>query len=224
MLIGHLFLLLMDLIHSRFLQNSRSRKKKVASELLDKINGSRPLKSERFITDGELDKIWLDDDFSNLVKTSLAPSDVRASYLKIISILAVIDWHFNDKAFDKIFVLGVAITDKRLPFDEAELQFLGKYSQRFFENQENFMTVCIEDDYRDAKLLERSRPWRLPFLGEPILVGRGGFGQVFSVEVAPRSVKHVPRDAEAYMDEKASSVQRYRFESKLTHDIFRSSW
>ena len=167
------------------------RREEIAGALLREISQSHSNPAKQFISDEEqLRKIWEDDSIRYFVKPQYLV-DVREKFLKILSILVLVEWPFRDNEFGKLFVDAgpERLSDTRLPANPEELRFLDKYADTFWYKQFIFLPICIEDDYNAVQIIERAFPYRWPYLSEGAKVGEGAFGQVSEVTVAKGAIK-----------------------------------
>ena len=145
--------------------------------------------SKAFITDSELRTVWneytLSTIFPNQRWTIEQWRRIRTEYLKVLSILILIDWTPLAENFRALFFMYPDRNDAHLPFSKDQLSFLGLSALNFFHSQFAFLPVVIQD--LDEMFVHNLKPLeRLPFIEEACDIGSGGFGDVTKVVIAPR--------------------------------------
>ena len=146
--------------------------------------------SRMFITESELRAVWGDYHLSNIFPAQRWTIQewrlIRVGYLKVLSILILIDWAPLVENFRSVFLRHGGRSDKDLPFSREKLSsFLGASALNFNERQYAFVPVVIRDV--DKMYVHKLKPMeRLPFVAEASGIGGGGFGDVTRVKIAPR--------------------------------------
>ena len=148
------------------------------------------------------------------MQSRISVQQVRDTYIKVLSTLALIEWPSLSTEFFNLF-LKQGRTDEKLPFPEEDLDFLDSFQAdggktpkgtrdvplsplksfraEFFNKQELFVTVPLKDDHRAPQIVRVRESARWPFLTVPRKVSEGAYGKVFSVRVAAKSIKTIPK-------------------------------
>jgi len=144
-----------------------------------------------FICEHAVRNIWSNrNDIKDLLNCGQWNDDdiglIQRDFIKILSILILIGSDALLNLYCKKYLLNPEFTDHKLPFDERKLlEFLDPRSApRFQEQQYKFIPVLIEEDSLDNHH-EIPPQFRLPFIYEGSEIGRGGYGIIDEVCIAP---------------------------------------
>ena len=145
--------------------------------------------SKMFISESDLRTVWQEYTLSSIFPNQRWTMDqwrrIRTEYLKVLSILILIDWTPLAENFRALFYMYPDRRDESLPFSKDKLSFLGTSALIFFQSQFAFLPVVIQD--KDEMFVHNLKPLeRLPFIEEACDIGSGGFGDVTKVMIAPR--------------------------------------
>ena len=140
-----------------------------------------------FVTPAALQEIWTDERLADVfagVDPIRVPTctSIRNSYLKIMSVLVVIEWA-EWSQFKAIFIDQDAKTDSDLPLNELDLRgrHLSKNQvQNFLETQSKFLPATFyEHEDKDYK-----SEFRMPFSDKPQVISeKGAYCSVEEVNV-----------------------------------------
>ena len=169
--------------------------KKMANDPLMSIqdaileNMHRKKTSDMFICKHDLDLVWADHPLRNIFPNfdMREWETIRKRYIRVLSILIVIDWTDLRSRFRPVFLRDPGHDDEHLPF--TDLSFLGTSRQVFDSYQHAFTPIVIEE--REEKYIQDiPAEYRLPFINEPEDVRLGGYGSVTKRIIAPRCLKN----------------------------------
>ena len=148
-----------------------------------KMNGQHA--AHKFICKDDLDQVWADRPLRTIFPNFSQDEcdSTRQSYICVLSILIYADWADLKSRFRPLFLREDGRDDTHLPF--KDLDFLGKFAPTFSSHQQAFKPVIIEE--RNERYIQTIPPERrLPFIGEPEPLGKGGYGSVTKRLIAPR--------------------------------------
>lgn len=142
-----------------------------------------------FICEHDLRNAWSDHSLKEIFPARSFDDDDRkeisSKYLRVLSVLILIDWHDLPNQFHTHFLSRDDRADANLPFTTKELSFLDRSAWNFEDLQYAFIPQVIQEV--DEKRVQRIDPRRrLPFLEKPTPMGTGGYGAVTKVHIAPR--------------------------------------
>ena len=170
--------------------------KKMASDPLVSIQEAILSKMHRqetpymFICKHDLDLVWADHPLCNIFP-NFNPSEwdmIRKRYIRVLSILIIIDWTDLTRRFRPVFLRDPKHDDQHLPFND--LKFLGPSRQIFASYQHAFTPIVIEER-KEKHIQDIPAECRLPFINEPEDVRLGGYGSVTKRIIAPRCLKNM---------------------------------
>ena len=142
-----------------------------------------------FICKPDLDSVWTDHPLRNIFP-KFDPREwdtIRKRYVRVLSILVLIDWTDLRSRFRPVFLRDPAHDDEHLPF--TDLEFLGTSRQVFASYQHAFTPTVIEER-KEKHIQVIPAECRLPFVNEPEDVRLGGYGSVTKRIIAPRCLKN----------------------------------
>ena len=154
-----------------------------------------------FITEYNLELAWRDHDLITIFPSSKFTKEnrdnIRARFIRVLSILILIGWSNEDllTKFRSQFLRATGREDKDLPLAEENLAFLDTSTFVFWQQQFAFCPAIVEEsDYSHIQEIEKDK--RLPFSGKPVQVGDGAYGTVSKVVIAPRCLRHIDRETQ----------------------------
>ena len=144
--------------------------------------------SDMFICEHDLRNAWNDHSLEQIFPARSFNGNQRKEimdkYLRVLSILILIDWRGLPGLFRLHFLSRNDRADANLPFSMEKLSFLGNSAWTFEHNQFAFMPEVIREmGERYVQRVDPSR--RLPFIEKPTPMGTGGYGAVTKVHIAP---------------------------------------
>lgn len=168
----------------------RARKKKAIDpfqEIENAINGKmhRRHTAHMFICKHDLDQVWADHPLRTIFPSFSQDEcdSTRQRYICVLSILVYAKWADLKSRFRPLFLREDGRDDTHLPF--KNLDFLGEFAPAFSSYQQAFKPAIIEE--RNERYIQSIPPeCRLPFIGEPEPLGKGGYGSVTKRVIAPR--------------------------------------
>lgn len=116
---------------------------------------------------------------------------IRNGFLRVLSIVIFIEW--NDLfRFEPVFVKE-GLDDNSLFFDEGQLEDMESGIDNFIAQQYLFKPEIIKHtQYSYIQHIDAVR--RLPFIGEPELLGKGGYGCVSKKQIAPHCLEIISEE------------------------------
>ena len=162
--------------------------------------------SKTFIRYHDLRDLWREHDLISLFPPGFNDDQrqqIKDQYLQVLSILIFIGWSSDDilATFRFEFCRAILLRDNanlrfnlhadaNLPFNEAQLAFLGSSANMFGQQQFAFIPAIIEesgDGY--IQMIDGNR--RLPFSEQPVHIGEGAYGNVTQVVIAARCFRNL---------------------------------
>ena len=159
----------------------------IQEAILEKMH--RQQTPHMFICKHDLDLVWADHPLRNIFP-NFDPREwetIRKRYIRVLSILIVVDWTGLRSRFRPVFLRDPGHDDEHLPF--TDLKFLGTSGQVFASYQHAFTPIVIEER-KEKHIQDIPAEYRLPFIYEPEDVRLGGYGSVTKRTIAPRCLKN----------------------------------
>lgn len=150
----------------------------------------------RFIcTQKLINEFWNEHSVEKIVAFQKYDQDVftkiKNRFLRVLSIAIFTEW--NDLIrFSPVFVQE-GLDDNSLFFDESRLSLMETGIDNFVAQQYLFKPETIKQT-RQSLIQECPDMGRLPFINEPELLGRGGFGSVSKMQIAPYCLDRISED------------------------------
>lgn len=162
----------------------------IQTDLERKMSPTEP----SFICKDDLEEVWAmnEDNFNSLVSqlnwTNYSVM-IRRNYIKIFSFLIYRDM-LRPSELESLLFFTPAFEDSKWPLKEDQLppNLDRRHRNLIIEGHSRFSPVVI-NEFGTPQIQVVEPHWRLPFL-EISEIGRGGFGTVSQVTIAPRYLFH----------------------------------